>query len=223
MSTALKIEWLKLSRSAVAPWASAIYLGGLIVVVGIVNIGLRLGNERLMAKVGSGPVQDWEGLVIQVSQVIMVGGTLTAGVVIAWLFAREYADETIVLLMSTAVPRHHIAVAKFVMFLAWVIAVNVVLCVLLAASGVSLGFGVGASIWQVLTLGIGTMWYVAPIAWVATRTRSMLAGVGVTVIELLLLQVFGIVGAEIALVVVWPAVVLVGCWVTYVAWKHLEI
>ena len=111
-------------------------LCGLLIVI---TFGASSGQPQLMAKLGPAAAPDWAGLMAGAAQVVSVASLLACGVVVAWLFGREFADGTIVGLFALPVGRAPIAVAKLVVFLAWAVLVGLLLSVCVAVLGLVFG------------------------------------------------------------------------------------
>jgi len=200
MKTALLVETLKLRRSLVGIIATLAIVGGTIALLGGLTAALAGGNPEVTAKAGSGASLDWTGLLSTATQITSAGALLGFGVVLSWMFAREFTDGTITGLFALPVSRGRIAIAKFVVYATWVTVVAVTLtgCVLML--GLILGYGVPdddawAGIGRQLVLVVLTGAVAAPTAWVATVSRSLLAGVGCTIGLVVIAQVSVLAGA----------------------------
>lgn len=200
MRAALRVESLKLRRSQVGIIATAVIIGGMTLLVGGIMFALATGQADVTAKLGPTVRFDWDGLVAAATQIMGAGGLVGYGVVLAWLFAREFSDGTITGLFALPVPLRAIASAKLVVFLAWAGCVSVLAAVGPLLAGLLLGFGwPDAQVWAALlrqvALGLFTAVIATPVAWIATVTRSLLAGVGATVGMVALTQVSVLAGA----------------------------
>lgn len=246
MRAALWVEALKLRRSPVGAIAAiAIVCGTVAILIGIV-VAVRSGNEQVIAKVGEVVEPTWAGLLAGSNQVLAAGGLLGCGVVLAWMFAREFGEGTIAGLFALPVSRGRIAAAKFGVFAAWGAGVSLALTLGVLAAGLGLGFGMpdaaalrGLS--RLLALGLLTMLAAAPVAWCASLSRSLLAGVGCAVALVVLAQVGALAGAggwmPLAAPAIWAmsgpvgpaqlglsvAVGLVFGGLTVLAWQRLRL
>lgn len=179
----MSVEALKLRRSPVGVVATVAIVGGTIALLAAVTAALAGGNRKMIAKAGPDATLDWAGLLSSAHQITSAAGLLGFGVVLAWLFAREFTDDTITGLFALPVGRGRIATAKLVVYALWVIGVSIALTGCLFALGLVLGYGIpdavaGAGLGRQLGLAVLTGAVAMPTAWVATVTRSLLAGVG---------------------------------------------
>lgn len=210
MKAALLVETLKLRRSLVGIIASLAIVGGTIALLGGLTAALMDGDPQLIAKAGPGATLDWIGLLSSATQITSAGGLLGFGVVISWIFAREFTDGTITGLFALPVSRARIAVAKFIVYAMWVIAISVALTGCVVVLGLILGYGVPngnawAALGRQLVLVVLTGAVAAPTAWVATVSRSMLAGVGCAIGLVVIAQVSVLAGAGAWMPVAAPA------------------
>lgn len=183
MRAAITVEALKLRQSLVGIIATTAIIGGTIALLAGITAALASGNPQMIAKAGPGATRDWTGLLSGATQVTAAAGLLGFGVVLAWLFAREFTDATITGLFALPVGRGRIATAKLTVYAMWVITVSITLTGCLIVLGLILGYGSPSSdVWGglgrqlVLTVLTGTV--ALPTAWVATMARSLLAGIG---------------------------------------------
>ncbi|MGV8977841.1 MAG: ABC transporter permease [Cellulomonas sp.] len=200
MRAAITVEALKLRRSLVGIIATIAVVGGTIALLVGITAALASGNSQLIAKAGPGATPDWSGMLSSAAQITAAGGLLGFGVVLAWLFAREFTDGTITGLFALPVGRGRIATAKLVVYAMWVVVVSITLTGCLLVLGLILGYGVpNSAAWQglgrQLVLVVLTGAVATPTAWVATVTRSMLAGVGATIGLVVVAQVGALTGA----------------------------
>lgn len=200
MKTAVSVEALKLRRSLVGVVATIAIVGGTIALLVGITAAVASGNPEMIAKAGPGATLDWTGLLSSATQITAAGGLLGFGVLLAWLFAREFTDGTITGLFALPVGRGRIAIAKLIVYAIWVITVSITLTGCLVVLGLILGYGFpNADAWaglgRQLILGALTGAVAIPTAWVATVTRSMLAGVGCTIALVVIAQVSALAGA----------------------------
>ena len=200
MNPAVHVEATKLARSLVGRLGSAILVGGLAAICLGLLAAIRSGDPQLTAKLGPSATFDWAGLTSSAAQVTGAGGLLGFGVVLAWIFAREFADGTITGLFGLPVGRGRIAAAKLVVYAGWSTVVS--LACAAAVTVIGLGFGLGlpdASAWAALgrqvVLGMLTAALALPVAWASTAGRSLLAGVTTAVGLVIVAQVGVLAGA----------------------------
>lgn len=199
MNAAVRVEAVKLLRSQVGVVATAVIVGGLAALTTGIMAAAASGRTDLIAKLGPAATADWDGLVGTAAQILGAGGVVGFGVVLAWMFAREFADNTIGNLFALPVGRASIAAAKLLVFCLWAGATSLVAVLGLAVAGFALGFGwpdadALGGLGRLLGLGILTAAVVTPVAWVSTLSRSLLAGVATTILIVVIAQVAVIAG-----------------------------
>jgi len=172
---------------------------------------------------------------------------LAFGVGISWLYGREFADGTIPGLFGLPVGRGAIATAKLLVYLAWAVAVTLVVVLLLLAGGLAVGLGAPDSaaiegLARLFVLGVLTALIAVPAGWAASLGRGLLPGIAVAVGILVVAQVsviadlgawvpfvapaFWAMHADIsstAALVVVPVVPLVFGAATVIGWRRLEL
>ncbi|MDQ0425637.1 ABC transporter permease [Cellulomonas iranensis] len=200
MNAALRAEATKLRRSPVGLIATVALVGGTIAVLGGITAAVAGGDPAMIAKAGPAAALDWTGLLSGAGQVTAAAGMLGCGTVLAWLFAREFTDGTIVGLFALPVTRGRIALAKLAVYACWVALVGVALTSGLLALGLALGYGapdraVWAGLARLCVLVLLTGAVTTPVALAATAARSLLAGVGCTVGLVVVAQVGALAGA----------------------------
>ncbi|WP_164743588.1 ABC transporter permease [Microbacterium sulfonylureivorans] len=190
----------KLLRSLVGIIAGVAFSGGVAVMCAVILGIARSGDRVLIAKLGPGMTFDWSGLLSGAAQITGAGGFIACGVVVAWVFAREFADGTITGLFATPISRRVIAVAKIAAVMIWAIAAAGLLVLLLLVAGLAFGFGMPqpsewAGLGRQFALAVLTAVVVLPVAWVASLTRSLLAAIGSAIGLLILAQIGVLAGA----------------------------
>lgn len=200
MMRAVRVEALKLARSLVGLLATLAIVAGTIALLAGITAGVAGGNPDLVAKAGPAATRDWAGLVAGAVQITAVGAVLGFGIVLAWMFAREFTDGTITGLFALPVSRARIASAKLIVYATWDLVVSAGLVAGVGVLGLVLGYGIpDAEVWSSLgRLGAMAMLSAAiatPIAWIATVTRSLLAAVAGTVALVVTAQVGALAGA----------------------------
>lgn len=199
MRAAVWVEAIKLRRSPVGVVATLALVGGTLALLAGITAGVAAGSPEIIAKAGPAARLDWSGLLAGAAQIVSAAGLLGCGVVLAWIFGREFADGTIVGLFGLPVTRGRIALAKIAVYGLWVLVVAGALPVGLLAMGLLLGYGPPAgSAWQglvrlsVLMLLTGAV--AVPVGWVATLSRSILAPVGAAIALVVVAQVGALAG-----------------------------
>ncbi|MGC0141472.1 ABC transporter permease [Pseudactinotalea sp. Z1732] len=200
MTAAIRTEALKLFRSAVGVLGTIALVGGVLVLVAGLTTAVRAGNAQVIAQAGPGAQLDWAGMLAMSMQITAAGALLGCGVVLTWLVGREFSDGTISALFALPVSVGRIVLGKIAVYGLWVVAVHLALAAGLLALGLLLGYGVPdaggwAGLLRLFVLGLLTGAIAMPVAWVATLTRSVLAGVGATIGLVALAQVGVLAGA----------------------------
>ncbi len=198
--SAIRVEALKLSRSLVGVITTLAVVVGMFVLLGGITAGVAGGSPEMIAQAGPAASLDWKGLLSGATQVASVATILGAGVVLAWMFGREFADGTISSLFGLPVSRSRIALAKLVVYAVWVVLIGIAIPLAVLFLGLLVGYGAPApETWAALgrlaalTLFSGSI--TIAVAWVATLTRSLLAAVGATIALIILAQVGALAGA----------------------------
>ncbi|GAB3758974.1 ABC transporter permease [Microlunatus parietis] len=215
MNAALGTEATKLTRSLVGVISTAAIIGGILALIGGITAAVAAGNPELTAKLGRSATLDWAGLLASSAQITAAGAFGGFGIVLAWMFAREFTDGTITGLFALPVGRGTIASAKIMIYLGWAVLVNLLTVTGLIMIGLLLGYGAPTEAdWQglgrQLVLGTLTATLALPVAWIATEARSLLAGVAVTVGLVVVGQVGVLAGAGGWLPIAAPALWALG-------------
>lgn len=195
-AAAIRAEAVKLVRSPVGAITAVTYVGGLTALCAVIIAAARSGDRELIAKLGSSVTFDWAGLLNAAAQITGAAGFIASGVVAAWIFAREFTDNTITALFALPISRAKIALAKTTAYLAWLITVSALIVIALLCTGTAFSFGaltpdLGAALLRQFALAALTGIAVLPVAWVATATRSLLAAIG-TAIGLVVVAQIGV-------------------------------
>ncbi|GAA4516850.1 ABC transporter permease [Brevibacterium yomogidense] len=200
MIAAIRVEALKLTRSLVGVVATLAVVGGMFALLGGIVWGIAGGNAELIAQAGPAAALDWEGLLAGAAQITAVVAVLCFGIVLAWIFGREFTDGTITGLFALPISRGRIALAKLAVYAVWASLVSVALALGVLILGLLFGYGPpSGDAWAAL----GRLWALAmlsaaiaiPVAWVATVARSVLAAVGSTLALVVIAQVGALIGA----------------------------
>ncbi len=205
VATALGAELLKVRRSLV-PWVTlgAFTLGGL--VGGLFMFVMQdQDRARSLGLLGSkaqlfGGTADWAGYLSLTAQIVAVGGAMVFGMVMIWLFGREFSDRTAKDLLALPTRRSALVVAKLVLALAWCLLLTAYVTALTLALGTALGLGGWSG--EAALRGLGTILAVATLttvlaagyALVASVARGYLAAVGAVFLALLASQVVAALG-----------------------------
>jgi ABC-2 type transport system permease protein len=159
------------------------------------SLGL-LGTKAELA----GGAADWPAYLRLLAQIVAVGGVGVFGLVVVWLFGREFSQNTVKDLLALPVGRTTIVGAKFAVAALWCLALSLYLSVL----GLPVGAAIGLPGWspavavaglaEILTTAAMTVLLVAPFALAASAGRGYLAGVAAMITAVFLAQVVAFLG-----------------------------
>jgi ABC-2 type transport system permease protein len=152
----------------------------------------------------------WPLLVGTAAQILAAGGFGACGILIAWLYGREFADGTIAGLFALPVPRASVALAKLLVFLGWAVTMAVALTVTLGVIGVAAGLpasdpGNTVQLLRIPLLTLLTAMLAVPAGWIASLARSVLAGIAATIVLLIVAQVCAVLGVGAWVPLIAPA------------------
>jgi ABC-2 type transport system permease protein len=208
---AVSVEARKAVASRVFPWTSGILILGLAALTGGLLAATAAGDERILARLGPlAETHGWTLLVGTAAQVLAAGGFGACGILIAWLYGREFADGTVAGLFALPVHRSAIAIGKLMIFLTWALAMAAALTVMLWIIGTAGGLAVSdpgntTQLLRIPLLTLLTACLAVPAAWIATLARSTLAGIAATIVLLIIAQVSALVGVGVWVPLVAPA------------------
>lgn len=248
VGAAVAVETRKALASRVVLTTTVLLVVGIAVLAGALTAAAGSGNEQVLAQLG--PLagrSGWPLLLGVVAQVTAAAVLLGFGVVLSWLFGREFADGTVGALFALPVSRSAVAAAKVVVFLAWAVVVATALVLLLVVGGLVIGLGMpdGAVITALARqhlLALLSTVLAVPAAWAATLGRGLLPGIGTAIGLIVIAQVMVVAGTgawfpvaapalwamqpdsvttgQLALVVVVPLVFVPS---TLRAWRRLQL
>jgi ABC-2 type transport system permease protein len=214
MRIALATEAMRFVRSRVTVVTAILLTVGIAALCGSLLFAVGTSDPQLRAKLG--PLLDpggWDGYLITTGQVATVAGVMGFGVVLSWVYGREFADGTITGLFALPVGRGMIATAKFLVYLGWATVVSVVLAAILVLVGLILGLGpLPADAWPALGRFVAgallTALIAVPAAWAATIGRGLLAGIATISGIVVVAQIAAVSGIG-----AWFPFAAVGLWV----------
>ncbi|WBQ01891.1 ABC transporter permease [Kribbella sp. CA-293567] len=201
MIAALATEYTKLVHASVVRATTVILVLGIGLICSTMLLATNTEDPQLAAKLGA--LIDpggWAGYLTTAAQVTGAGGLLGTGVVLSWIFGREFTEGTITGLFAIPVRRTTIATAKLLVYFTWSVATSTALLTALLILGLLFGLGpipaeALPAIGRQFALTVLTAAIAIPAAWAATLGRSILAGIGTTVGILILSQLTVITGA----------------------------
>lgn len=205
LTAALAAETLKARRSVVPGVTVAGFT-----VAGLVGAFFSFvlqdpARARAMGLLGtkaqlSGGSADWPGHLAFTAQITSIGGLLLFGMVVVWLFGREFSDRTLTDLLALPTSRTAVVAAKLVLAVLWCLGLTVLLVVIALLSGALLGLPGWSSgvalrgVATVLASSLLTVCLATGYGLVASVGRGYLPAVGAVFVTLLLSQVVGAVG-----------------------------
>ncbi|MFC8907026.1 ABC transporter permease [Micromonospora sp. NPDC057140] len=199
LRAALAVEARKVTSARVVAGTSILLLVGIAVLAGATTLAAA-GNEQLMAKLGPSATQGgWVSLLATASQITAAGGLLAFGVVLSWLFGREFADGTVTGLFALPVSRPTIALAKLIVYLLSTVGVATLLVLMIAGIGFATGAGplagtAPAGLLRLWSLTVLTALLAVPAGWAATIGRGLLPGIATAVAILVAAQILVVAG-----------------------------
>ena len=194
----VKVEALKVVKSATAWGVTGAMLAGIPLVVSAMMIAIAHNNPVILAKAGAAATHDGNGFFFVATQITAAAEILGFGTMIAWIYAREFMDNTAIGLAMLPMSRHITMTGKFLVYTAWTLITHLLLAIvmLLIAVGFRYGFPTGAHILRFLVLGAFTLLATPVIAWVSVCTRSLIAGCGTALALIILGQLGTLLGAN---------------------------
>ncbi|WP_165966570.1 ABC transporter permease [Actinomadura sp. 7K507] len=183
MNAALRTEAVKFLRSrAPLATAAAFLLPVLLACLFVTSDSAALSDKS--EALGISP--DWTGYRAALMQVDAAGGFLLFGVLVTWMFGREFSDRTALDLLALPTSRTAIVLAKFAVSTVWLFLLGVLQTAVWLAAGTLLDLPGGhgatpaalADLFLLLTLNIALT---LPVAIIASAGRGYLPGVGATV------------------------------------------
>lgn len=187
MISGLVMEFTKLAHALVVRVAGVLIVLGISLICSSMLLAVHTDDPQLAAKLG--PLIDpggWVGYFTVAIQVTGAAGLVGYGVVLSWLFSREFADGTITGLFAIPVSRRTIATAKLIAYLAWGVVTAIALLLALVILGLVSGLGpipadAVPSMGRQFGLSVLSILIATPAAWAATLGRSVLAGIATTI------------------------------------------
>ncbi|MHA6693366.1 ABC transporter permease [Homoserinimonas sp. A520] len=200
MRAALWAEAVKLASSLVGRVGTVAIVGGIAVLCGALLLAVHSGDAQLVAKLGPAADGGWSGLLAAAAQVTGAGGLLGFGVVLAWMFGREFGEGTVTGFFALPIRRSTIAAAKLAVYGLWATLTSLALVAALLVVGVVSALGAfPVELWPAVArqfaLTVMTAAVATPVAWAATAGRSLLAGVSAAIGIVIVAQVSVLAGA----------------------------
>jgi ABC-2 type transport system permease protein len=205
VAQALWVEMLKARRSRM-PWVTVLgfslipLVGGLFMIIlkdpGLARrVGLISAKAQIMMAAA-----DWPTYLGFLTMAVGAGGTIFFGLIVSWVFGREYSDRTVKDLLALPTSRSAIVLAKFALVVAWSAALTAMLYLVALCVGAAVGLpqvsrhvfvqsGVALAITACLTIPL-----VTPIAFFASAGHGYLPPIGAVLLAMGLAQVIALLG-----------------------------
>ncbi len=159
------------------------------------RVGLISAKARLLVGVA-----DWPSYLGFLTQAVAGGGIVLFGLIVSWVFGREYSDRTAKDLLALPASRSAIVLSKFVVVAAWSAALTVLICLVGLGIGAAIGFPEAPA--QLILQGMGpialaacmVIALVTPFAFFASAGHGYLAPMGFLFLIVLLAQVIAVAG-----------------------------
>lgn len=133
-------------------------------------------------------------------QMISVGGIIVYGFVTSWIFGREYADKTIIDLLTLPYSRSVIVMGKFFaafvtnfILTLYIIIVGIVIGFIIQVEGLTIAFIIEQLPFLLIVSGI-TIVLSTPVAFFASVGKGYLSPLGFVIIILIFSQIISVVG-----------------------------
>jgi ABC-2 type transport system permease protein len=160
------------------------------------QLGLISAKADLMAYAAT----DWASFLGLFALILASGGILLFGLVVTWVFGREFNDGTMKDLLAVPVQRLSIVLAKFVLVAVWsaILAIIILLFGLVTGAMLKLPGGSLSVILQgsalVLTTASLVIAVVTPFAFFASVGRGYLLPIGAAILALMMANIVALVG-----------------------------
>ncbi|GAB3616975.1 ABC transporter permease [Okibacterium endophyticum] len=197
---AVVVEAVKTTASRVTGVTTVLLVVGVAVLGASMTLASAAGNEQVIAQLGAfGGITGWPLLLGISAQVISAGGVLAFGVVLSWMFGREFSEGTITALFALPVSRATISVAKLVVYVVWACVASAALAGAVWLVGLIIGLGpldadAADGLLRQLVLSLLTALIAVPAAWSSTIWRGLLPGIAITVCVVVCAQVMVVLG-----------------------------
>lgn len=202
MRAALHLEALKFRRATTVRVASVVVVLLVPAMSAAFLAVVRADTGSVLALKVAALLVDrgWGGITGFAAQIISVGALLAVGVVVSWVFGREFTDRTFGALFASPTPRSDIAAAKLLVLVVWGFALSCSAAALTLVAGMLIGLGTPDAVaWagagRILVVGALTVPLALPLALVASVARGYLAAVAVLLGLVVVTQIVVVLGA----------------------------
>ncbi len=205
IAQAIWVEMLKARRSRMPVLTALGYsmvplmLGFFMVVLRDPEMARRAGLITTKAQITMGTA-DWQTYIKFLALATGAGGIILFGLIVSWVFGREYSDRTVKDLLALPTSRSAIVFAKFIVVAVWSAALIVLICLLGLVVGTLVGLEqvpVGIFLRGGLTIAMTallTIALVTPIGFFASAGHGYLPPIGIMILVMALAQVSNVTG-----------------------------
>jgi ABC-2 type transport system permease protein len=205
IAQAIWVELLKARRSRMPLLTALGYsmvplmLGFFMIILRDPEMARRSGLITAKAQLTMGTA-DWQTYIKFMALSTGAGGIILFGLIVSWVFGREYSDRTVKDLLALPTSRSAIVFAKFVVVAIWSAALIALICFLGLAVGALVGLdpvpnavfvqgGIRIAITALLTIAL-----VTPIGFFASAGHGYLPPIGILILAMALAQVSNVTG-----------------------------
>lgn len=206
LSDMIWIELRKAIRSRIPLWT---LLGSLFMPLGTAflifvakhpEIFQKLGLVNAKANLIAYSATDWPSYLVLFAEIVSAGGFFFFVMAISWIFGREFADGTLKDILAVPVQRSTILLAKFIVGIAWCIAIAIIILVIGLVIGAVIQLPGGS--FSVILQGIKVtaitasliIVVVLPFSLFASLGRGYLLPIGVAVLTLIMANLIMVIG-----------------------------
>lgn len=201
MNTLANLIWIEFRKAIRSKMPLFTAGGSLFMPLGIAFLLFVSKNPEISRKMGlistkatlmSDTAANWPIYLVTFAQVLAIGGLFLTALILAWVFGREFSDQTLKDLLAVPVSRSSILLAKFILAAAW----SAALATLIFGAGLVVGalFRLGGGSASVLLQGITRAAICAclaiaaglPFAFFASLGRGYLLPIGVLIMTLIM-------------------------------------
>lgn len=181
LRAAVGAELLKVRRTVMLPVTSVAFLVAALVGAFFMFVLQDPARARSLGLLGTkaqlrGGAADWPGYLALVAQIVAVGGMLLFGMILIWLFGREFSDRTGKDLLALPTSRAAVVIAKLAVALGW----SLLLTGQLVAASLALGATLDLPGWSgaMLVHGVGVIFATAFLTVALATTYALAASWG---------------------------------------------
>jgi ABC-2 type transport system permease protein len=206
LSDTIWIEFRKAICSRMPLWTA---LGSLFFPLGIAflifvarnpEISQQLGLVSAKANLMAYSTTDWQAYLNLFGMIIAAGGLLLFGLVISWVFGREFIDGTLKDMLAVPVQRSSILLAKFIVVAVWsamltmvILTAGLVTGAIINLPGGSISVILQGSVLVMITACL-VIAVVMPFAFLASVGRGYLLPIGGAILAVMMANVVGLAG-----------------------------